>query len=112
MDVSLETVLYIFVTGSGLMILWLTGVQPTFQKWQDIRRSRAITKANQRHVTQPQPDFDEVRELIATEIETRLATAQNEITLAGQSETPAADLAALGRSRRRRSKEEYCYHMF
>ncbi len=107
MDVTLETVLYIFVTGSGLMILWLTGIQPTFQKWQDIRRARAITQANKR-VRKPETDFEEVRELIATEIETRLAAAQDEITLAGQSDTPAADLAALGRSRRRRRhhKEE------
>jgi len=102
MDVTLETVLYIFVTGSGLMIVWLTGIQPGFQKWQDIRRARAITRPKKNQPTQPKPDMEKVRELISTEIDARLAAAEEEITLAGQSETPAADLAVLGRSRRRR----------
>lgn len=102
MDVSLETVLYIFASGAGLMIVWLTGIQPGFQKWQDVRRARAITRPKKNQPTQPKPDMEEIRELVSTEIDARLAAAEEEITIAGQSETPANNLAVLGRSRRRR----------
>lgn len=101
MDVSLETVLYIFVSGSGVMLLWLAGVRPGVRKWQDTRRERTRVQANIRDVELPKPDLSIVRDLISTEIESQLSSDQEEITLAGQSETPAADLAALGRSRRR-----------
>ena len=92
------------------MLLWLAGIRPGAKKWQDARREHTRTQENSRAAAPPKPDLSIVRDLISTEIESQLSSDQQEIALAGQSETPAADLAGLGRSRRRRPPQPFGLH--
>ena len=106
-DVTIETVLYIAVSGASVTRLWLLGVQPSLRKLRDARQVQKYSSQSRRRSRQspPTPDMARVREVIEAEINSRLAQEEEEITLAGQSSSPASDLAALGRSRRRRDDD-------
>lgn len=105
-DVTVETVIYIAVSGVSVTLLWLLGLQPVLRKLWNTQRAKQYSPRSRRmntvdHFPEAPPDTARVREVIETEIRTRLVQGEQEITLAGQSSSPASDLAALGRSRRR-----------
>ena len=64
-DVTIETVLYIAVSGASVTLLWLLGVQPSLRKLRDARQVQKYSSQSRRRSRQspPTPDMARVREV-------------------------------------------------